>query len=118
MDNVRGFDEERVHTDYDDADNSVDEPRMEIGTDERRMHVRAYNHWVSLLRGRAYPSIEDLDPADIADFGPHSVLLDFSQGIENPAIAFLGGALREECGARRDRSRISPTCPAARCCRG
>ena len=31
-------------------------------------------------RGRAYPSIEDLDPANIADFGPHSVLLDFSEG--------------------------------------
>ena len=61
------------------------------------MHVRAYNHWVSLLGGRAYPSIEDLDPANIADFGAHSVLLDFSQGIENPIIAFLGKALREEC---------------------
>ena len=52
---------------------------------------------MSLLGGRAYPSIEDLDPANITDFGPHSVLLDFSAGIENPAIAFLGKALREEC---------------------
>jgi hypothetical protein len=34
-----------------------------IGTDERRMHVRAYNHWVSLLDGRDFPSIEDLEPA-------------------------------------------------------
>ena len=69
-----------------------------IGTDERRMHVRAYNYWVSLLDGRAYPSIEDLDPASIDDFGPNSVLLDFSGGIENPSIAWLGKALREECG--------------------
>lgn len=68
-----------------------------IGTDERRMHVRAYNHWVSLLGGRAYPSIEDLDPENIADFGPHSVLLDFTGGIENPAVRFLGRALRDEC---------------------
>ncbi|MDB5703272.1 MAG: hypothetical protein JWN66_388, partial [Sphingomonas bacterium] len=52
---------------------------------------------VSLLQGRAYPSIEDLDPANIADFGPHSVLLDFSKGVEDPAIAWLGRALREEC---------------------
>ena len=29
-----------------------------IGTDERRMHVRAYNYWCSLLDGRDYPSIE------------------------------------------------------------
>lgn len=99
MDNVRGFDDEdRTDTGYhDDSGDSVDSPQIEIGGDERRMHVRAYNHWVSLLRGRAYPLIEDLDPDNISDFGPHSVLLDFSRGIENPAIAFLGRALREEC---------------------
>lgn len=99
MDNVRGFDDEdRTDTGYhDEAGDSDDSPQIEIGGDERRMHVRAYNHWVSLLRGRAYPLIEDLDPDNISDFGPHSVLLDFSRGIENPAIAFLGRALREEC---------------------
>ena len=40
------------------------------------MHVRAYNYWCSLLEGRDYPSIEDLDPGSIEDFGPHSVLLE------------------------------------------
>jgi hypothetical protein len=109
MDNVRGFDDENgLETGYhDDAADSVDQPQLEIGSDERRMHVRAYNYWVSLLRGRAYPLIEDLDPDNIADFGPHSVLLDFSQGIENPAIAFLGRALREECGLDTDVTHIS-----------
>jgi hypothetical protein len=109
MDNVRGFDDEdRIETGYHDAaDDSVDQPQIDIGSDERRMHVRAYNHWVSLLRGRAYPLIEDLDPDNIADFGPHSVLLDFSQGIENPAIAFLGRALREECALDSDVTHIA-----------
>jgi hypothetical protein len=109
MDNVRGFDDEnRIETGYsDDVDDSVDQPQIDIGSDERRMHVRAYNHWVSLLRGRAYPLIEDLDPDNIADFGPHSVLLDFSHGIENPAIAFLGRALREECGLDTDVTHIA-----------
>ena len=103
MDNVRGFENDRPGTEPDtdsagpDAGSSVAETQIQVGTDERRMHVRAYNHWVSLLGGRAYPSIEDLDPANIADFGPHSVLLDFSAGIENPSIAYLGKALREEC---------------------
>ncbi|WP_342768284.1 hypothetical protein [Sphingomonas gilva] len=81
-----------------DAYDAAPEAPPAIGTDERRMHVRAYNYWVSLLRGRAYPSIEDLEPADLADFGPNSVLLDFTAGIENPGIAYLGGALRRECG--------------------
>ena len=68
-----------------------------IGTDERRMHVRAYNYWCSLLDGRDYPSIEDLEPGDIQDFGPHSVLLDFTSGIDNPATPYIGTAIREEC---------------------
>ncbi len=68
-----------------------------IGTDERRMHVRAYNYWCSLLDGRDYPSIEDLDPSDIADFGPHSVLLDFTEGSDNPATPYIGTAVRAEC---------------------
>ena len=101
MDTARGFEDEM---DRDDAgaldDGHHDDPGQDvpaIGTDERRMHVRAYNHWVSLLGGRAYPSIEDLDPDRIADFGPNSVLLDFTQGLDNPRIQFLGRALREEC---------------------
>jgi hypothetical protein len=99
MDTQRGFDEDRdaeVSAGI-PADPGIDEANA-IGTDERRMHVRAYNHWVSLLRGRAYPSIEDLNPESISDFGPHSVLLDFTQGVDDPRIAYLGSALREETG--------------------
>lgn len=69
----------------------------EIGSDERRMHVRAYNYWVSLLDGRDYPSIEDLEPSDLADFATHSVLLDFTGGPENPALPYIGTAIRAEC---------------------
>jgi hypothetical protein len=70
---------------------------LDIGTDERRMHVRAYNYWVSLLDGRDYPSIEDLDPANITDFAPNSVLLDFTAGRDNPATPYIGTAIRAEC---------------------
>ena len=104
MDTARGLDD-RPDTDHDDTgvtDSAHDAHRLSIGSDERRMHVRAYNHWVSLLQGRAYPSIEDLDPGNIADFGPHSVLLDFSKGVDNPAIRYLGRSLREECGVTAD----------------
>ena len=73
-----------------------------IGSDERRMHVRAYNYWCSLLGGRDYPSIEDLEPDNIQDFGPHSVLLDFTEGSDNPATPYIGAAVREECGLGDD----------------
>jgi hypothetical protein len=88
---------------YSDHPGSYDQPAepvdvaSAIGSDERRMHVRAYNYWYSLLKGRDYPSIEDLDPANLADFGPNSVLLDFTSGGDNPATAYIGGALRTEC---------------------
>ena len=75
---------------------------LDIGGDERRMHVRAYNYWCSLLEGRDFPSIEDLEPGDIEDFGPHSVLLDFTEGRDNPATPYIGTAIREECGIGDD----------------
>ncbi|HEX7694953.1 MAG TPA: hypothetical protein VF409_10720 [Sphingomonas sp.] len=107
MDSQRGYEEDRSDADHGAADQGIEDAAPAIGTDERRMHVRAYNHWVSLLRGRAYPSIEDLDPANIADFGPHSVLLDFTNGIEDPVIAFLGRALRDETSLDQSITHIS-----------
>lgn len=82
--------------DIDYADDAAIEcPPMVV--DERRMQVRAYNHWASLLGDRPLPSIEDLEPDHLDDFGPNSVLLDFSTGLDNPAVVYLGAALRQEC---------------------
>jgi hypothetical protein len=96
MDRFGSFDRDQDQDAVSATDAGVEAPPA-IGTDERRMHVRAYNHWVSLLDGRAYPSIEDLEPENLTDFGPHSVLLDFSAGAGSPGISYLGGALRTEC---------------------
>lgn len=84
--------------DYGDEDIGSEPPPGPVGQDERRMQVRAYNHWASLLDNRNFPSIEDLDPEALPDFGPYSVLLDFTGGLENPAIQYLGDMLAEECG--------------------
>jgi len=100
MDTMRGNFGSLAESDsYDPAE---DEPVREtppagIGQDERRMQVRAYNHWAGLLGDRNFPAIEDLEPENLPDFGPYSVLLDFSSGIENPGIAFLGERLAAEC---------------------
>jgi len=106
MDSLRAFDDEGAYAVSSDVEDAIEAP-PEIGVDERRMHVRAYNHWVSLLDGRPYPSIKDLDPSSIDDFGPHSVLLDFSEGGEDPKIAWLGRALRIECDLIGEIRRIS-----------
>lgn len=105
MDNLRAFEDEvELGAASDEA--AIEAP-PEIGTDERRMHVRAYNYWVSLLEGRPYPLIGDLEPHNLDDFGPNSVLLDFSAGSADPAIAFIGRALREECDLANDIAYIS-----------
>jgi len=83
--------------DQDDDATTRQAPPPAIGQDERRMQVRAYNHWASLLNDRNFPGIEDLEPENLPDFGPYSVLLDFSSGVEDPGIAYLGDKLAEEC---------------------
>jgi hypothetical protein len=72
-------------------------PPLAIGQDERRMQVRAYNHWASLLEDRNLPANDDLEPGNLPDFGPYSVLLDFTRGNENPGNAYLGSELAQEC---------------------
>ena len=84
--------EEESHLSVDDV------PPAPVRQDERRMQVRAYNFWASLLGERSFPSVEDLEPDNMPDFAGNSVLLDFTAGIENPAIAFLGDKLAGECG--------------------
>ena len=105
MDTFRGWPEEGHEpadftglADYADVDSGRIEALSPVGQDERRMQVRAYNHWASLLAERNFPSIEDLDPEALPDFGPYSVLLDFTAGIENPAVQYLGVSLARECG--------------------
>ena len=100
MDTMRGNFGSLAESDsYDSAEEETvrETPPASIGQDERRMQVRAYNHWAGLLGDRNFPAIEDLEPESLPDFGPYSVLLDFSAGIEDPGIAFLGDRLAAEC---------------------
>lgn len=81
-----------------DVPDSGNQPPAGIAKDERRMQVRAYNFWASLLGNRQFPDIADLHPEKLADFGPYSVLLDFSERLDDPRIVYLGGDLAAECG--------------------
>ena len=98
------FDEEVAAQDApagDSADMGIDAP-MSIGRDERRMQVRAYNFWTAQLAEGNYPNIEELDPEAVEDFRDYSVLLDFTSGVENPSIQYVGEKLRIECGVSAD----------------
>ena len=74
----------------------ADDVLSALGGVERRLHARAYHHWASLLSDAPYPPIAALDPEAIADFAGNSVLLDFRGRSGDPAIAYIGQALRGE----------------------
>jgi hypothetical protein len=103
MDSLRSYfpDADVTSDRYDPIEDDAvhDGPPRPIGDDERRMQVRAYNHWAGLLHNRRFPAVEDLEPQLLPDFGPYSVLLDFTAGVGNPSIRFLGDKLAEECVA-------------------
>jgi hypothetical protein len=109
MDNLRGLDpfsednlgEDAGYVSYETEDAAI-EPPPSISGDERRMQVRAYNFWTSHLNDKNYPCIEELDPEAIEDFRDYSVLLDFTSGVQNPSILYLGDKLRHECGLDDD----------------
>ena len=120
MDTLRGtFDpDDTADRGWDASDEDIAEPATRrdlppeaIGQDERRMQVRAYNHWASLLGERMFPNIEDLEPGQLHDFGPNSVLLDFSYGIEDPVVRFLGEKLADECSDTGPITRLSDVPP-------
>ncbi|HEX8313015.1 MAG TPA: hypothetical protein VF614_16945, partial [Chthoniobacteraceae bacterium] len=66
--------------------------------DDRRSNARLYQAWTDMLRGRACPSIEDLEPIGVA--GPRDILIDLRSGIDDPELTCVGGALIADCGAR------------------
>ena len=96
---LTGAGEDTQDTDFVEDEAGQEPPPGPVGQDERRMQVRAYNHWASLLDNRNFPSVEDLNPDALPDFGPYSVLLDFTGGIDNPSVQYLGNQLAAECGA-------------------
>ena len=73
MDINRGFEDEAAYPAAADEEPAMERP-PEIGVDERRMHVRAYNYWVSLLGrpplsfdpGRRSPEYRGFRPAQRA----------------------------------------------------
>ena len=89
-----------------EEDAAIDAPLL-IGQDERRMQVRAYNFWASLLGDQPFPSVASLVESDTPDFSNHAVLLKFDRGIDNPAIAWLGQQLADECDTNKAIKRLS-----------
>ena len=61
---------------------------------ERRKHASVFNYWQSIRANRQFPPIRDLDPLEISDAGPWSVLLEMIGGGEDAVIRHFGQEIR------------------------
>ena len=66
----------------------------DISPAERRRHATVFNYWLSIRGDRAFPPIRDLDPLEISDAGPCSVLLEVMGGGDDADIRHLGHTLK------------------------
>jgi hypothetical protein len=65
-----------------------------VAATERRKHATVLNYWLSIRGDRHFPPIRDLDPLEISDAGPSSVLLELIGGGEDAEIRHLGQAIK------------------------
>src|SRR5690242_2196031 len=65
-----------------------------ISAGERRKHATVLNYWLSIRKDRDLPPIRDLDPLEISDAGPFSVLLELIGGGEDAEIRHIGQSVK------------------------
>lgn len=66
-----------------------------IGTADRLKHENMLDYWLSIRGDKEFPPLHDLDPLEITDAGPCSILLELIGGGQDAEIRHLGDALRE-----------------------
>jgi hypothetical protein len=72
-----------------------------IGNQERSRHSAVYDYWLGIRGDREFPSIRDLDPLQISDAGPCSVLLELIGGGEDAEIRHIGETLKSDVAVER-----------------
>jgi hypothetical protein len=72
-----------------------------IGDEERGRHSAVYDYWLGIRGDREFPSIRDLDPLQISDAGPCSILLELIGGGEDAEIRHIGETLKADVTVER-----------------
>lgn len=78
-----------------------------ISAAERRMHASVLNYWLSIRGDKEFPPLHDLDPLELSDAGPNSILFELISGGHDAEIRHLGEAVRFE--GKVDRIIDAPT---------
>jgi hypothetical protein len=80
---------------------SADQPAAEtlltafktINAAERRKHASVLNYWLSIRGDKEFPPLDDLDPLELSDAGPNSILLELISGGHDAEVRHLGEGL-------------------------
>ena len=72
-----------------------------ISDEERGRHSAVYDYWLGIRGDREFPSIRDLDPLQISDAGPCSILLELIGGGEDAEIRHIGESLKPDVTVER-----------------
>lgn len=80
-----------------------------IKADERQKHVAVLDYWLSIRGDKEFPPLHDLDPLEISDAGPSSILLELIGGGQDAEIRHLGEALQGEVTVSRIIDAPSPS---------
>lgn len=72
-----------------------------ISAAERRRHASVLNYWLSVRGDKEFPPLHDLDPLELSDAGPNSILMELISGGHDAEIRHLGEALRDEAWPER-----------------
>ncbi len=78
-----------------------------ISAAERRMHASVLNYWLSIRGDKEFPPLHDLDPLELSDAGPNSILFELISGGHDAEVRHLGEAVRFE--GKVDRIIDAPT---------
>ncbi len=68
------------------------------GQDERRLVRKLLTYWLRISGDRAFPTLSDIDPDQIADIWDSCFLLDTSQNRDFPYFQYLGPSLAKYSG--------------------
>lgn len=71
-------------------------PNTEQTTDERRLHLVMFEYWRSLLAGRQFPKLSELNPHLTSEIRDYCFLLEFPGKPENALLRFVGEKLEAE----------------------
>ena len=72
-----------------------------IKSSERQKHATVLDYWLSIRGDKEFPPLHDLDPLEISDAGPSSILLELIGGGQDAEVRHLGDALTADVNVTR-----------------